>query len=236
MAEDEKKESKKEEEDKTPVKAEPKAKEEPETKPKKTAKKKAAPKEPKIEKETVAKKKPAAKKKVEKEDTDTEPAEEAVEDEEEEVEVEEEEIEIIEEEEEYKVKIKPDLNSKMKRKLRIRKEIKRKTPAFKRQEWFRYDRLGTSWRKPRGMHSKMRKHKGYRVNVVSVGYGAPKGSRNLHPSGFEEIMVYNPKDLDKIDPKSQAARIGHSVGTRKRIAIEETAQEKGIRVLNPRRV
>jgi large subunit ribosomal protein L32e len=80
----------------------------------------------------------------------------------------------------------------------------------------------------------MRKHKGYRLNVVSVGYGSPIKTRNLHPSGFEEVMVYNIKDLEKIDPKSQAARVGHSVGTRKRIKIEEKAEEKGIRVLNPR--
>ena len=76
---------------------------------------------------------------------------------------------------------------------------------------------------------------GYRVNVVSIGYGAPAEARNLHPSGFKEVMVYNPTDLEKIDPKVQAARIGHSVGTRKRVAIEAKAEELGIRVLNPRR-
>jgi large subunit ribosomal protein L32e len=70
---------------------------------------------------------------------------------------------------------------------------------------------------------------------VSIGYGSPAETRNLHPSGFAEVMVYNVGDLEKIDPKLQAARIGHSVGTRKRINIEEEAEEKGIRVLNPRR-
>jgi large subunit ribosomal protein L32e len=145
-----------------------------------------------------------------------------------------EEIEIIEEEEEYTVKIKPELSRELKHNLKTRRSIKKKTPDFRRQEWFRYKRLGTSWRRPRGLHSKMRKHKGYRLNVVSVGYGSPIKTRNLHPSGFEEVMVYNIKDLEKIDPKSQAARVGHSVGTRKRIKIEEKAEEKGIRVLNPR--
>jgi large subunit ribosomal protein L32e len=117
----------------------------------------------------------------------------------------------------------------------MRKGIKKKTPEFRRQEWFRYKKLGTAWRKPRGLQSKARRHKGYRVNVVSIGYGAPAEARSLHPSGFKEIMVYNPTDLEKIDPKVQAARIGHSVGTRKRVAIEAKAEELGIRVLNPRR-
>ena len=130
-----------------------------------------------------------------------------------------EEIEIVEEEGEYRVKIKPKLGKGLKRELQIRRTIKRRTPHFKQQEWFRYKRINESWRKPRGMHSKMRKHKGYRPNVVSIGYGGPSKVRNLHPSGFKEIMVYNPKDLENINPKVQAARVGHSVGTRKRIDI-----------------
>lgn len=151
---------------------------------------------------------------------------------------EEEEIEIVEEEKEteYKVKIKPKLSKELKHDLRVRKSIKDKTPHFKQQEWYRYKRINESWRRPRGMHSKMRKHIGYRPKVVSIGYGSPKKTRHLHPSGFQEIMVYNTKDLEKINPKSQAARVGHSVGTRKRIEIENQAEKKGIRILNPRRL
>ncbi len=161
--------------------------------------------------------------------------EEVEEEEGEEEEAEEEEIEIVEEEEGYKVKIKPQLSDELKSALKIRNNIKKKTPNFKRQEWHRYKRLGKAWRKPRGLHSKTRKHKGFRQKVVSIGYGSPARTRNLHSSGFKEVLVYNVKDLEKIDPKSQAARVGHSVGTRKRIVIEEKAEEKGIRVLNPRR-
>lgn len=187
--------------------------------------KKSASEKPKEEKKQkpTPKKKTSAKKVEEKKD-------------EEEKEEQEEEVEIIEEEEGgYTVKIKPKMKDDIKHGLRTRRTIKRKTPHFRQQEWFRYKRINESWRKPRGIHSKMRKHKGYRQNVVSIGYGSPSRVRNLHPSGFQEIMVYNKKDLLKIDPKLQAARVGHSVGTRKRIEIEAEAQKKGIRVLNPRR-
>jgi large subunit ribosomal protein L32e len=190
--------------------------------------------------EKEEKKAPPTKKKVEKEEVKEEKEvpeekEEAEEGEEEEEAEEEEEIEIVEEVETYKVKIKPDLSKEVKHKLVVRRGIKKKTPEFRRQEWFRYKKLGTSWRRPRGIQSKARKHKGYRVNVVSIGYGAPAEARNLHPSGFKEVLVHNTADLEKIDPKVQAARIGHSVGTRKRMAIEAKADELGIRVLNPRR-
>jgi large subunit ribosomal protein L32e len=182
------------------------------------------------------KEKEPKKKKMEEEIEETKEEEEEGEEAEEEKAEEEEEIEIVEEEEKYQVRIKPKLSDEQKRSLKIRHTIKKRTPEFRRQEWFRYKKLGTAWRKPRGLHSKMRKHKGYRPDVVSIGYGSPSKSRFLHPSGFKEVMVYNVKDLEKIDPESQAARVGHSVGTRKRIVIEEKAEEKGIRVLNPRRL
>jgi large subunit ribosomal protein L32e len=78
----------------------------------------------------------------------------------------------------------------------------------------------------------MRRHYKYRIKMVSVGYGGPKKVKGLHPSGFEEVMVHNVNDLKDIDPKKQAARIGHTVGTKKRMAIEGKADELGIRVLN----
>lgn len=207
---------------------------------KKVKKKKVEPekeepkKKVKVEKPRKELEKPKVKDELKKEEGEKAKEEEEEIEEEEAEEEEAEEIEIIEEEEEYTVKIKPELSRELKQNLKIRRSIKKKTPDFRRQEWFRYKRLGTSWRRPRGLHSKMRKHKGYRLNVVSIGYGSPTKTKNLHPSGFEEVMVYNIKDLEKIDPKSQAARVGHSVGTRKRIKIEEKAEEKGIRVLNPR--
>ena len=105
-------------------------------------------------------------------------------------------------------------------------------PAFKRQEWFRYQKLGESWRRPRGIHSKMRRGMKRRPPMVEIGYRGPALVRDLHPSGFEEVLVYNVEGLENIDPKTQAARIGGTVGVKKRIAIENRAKELGIRVLN----
>ncbi|MFQ6060063.1 MAG: 50S ribosomal protein L32e [Thermoplasmata archaeon] len=144
--------------------------------------------------------------------------------------IEEEEVEISEEE--YVVEIKPKLDKKSKKGLRLREQIASTRPKFRRQEWFRYVRLGESWRRPRGLHSKLRRGVKYRVNLVSIGYRGPRTVRGLHPSGFQEVMVYRVEDLEGLDPEKQAARIGHSVGIRKREQIERTAEEKGIRVLN----
>jgi len=133
---------------------------------------------------------------------------------------------------ERKPHIKPELSAEVVKAMALRKELKDKTPNFIRQESYNYGRLGTSWRRPRGTHSKLRHHIKYRINVVSIGYGGPNASKGLHPSGFREVLVHHPLDLDRVDPKTQAARIAHGVGVRKRVMIEQRAQRKGIRVLN----
>ena len=131
---------------------------------------------------------------------------------------------------------KPKLDDETKAALAFRKAQLKKQPAFRRQEWFRYRRLArTGWRKPKGNHSSMRKNRKYRPPMARVGFGKLASVRGLHPSGFREVMVHRPDDLDAIDPNTEAARVGARVGGRKRAIIHERADELGIRVLNRRR-
>jgi large subunit ribosomal protein L32e len=141
-------------------------------------------------------------------------------------------VEIVEEGA-YVPKKKPKLSAELKDALRKRAEIDDARPVFRRQEYGRYKRLETGWRKPKGIHSKMRMKMRYRRPMVSVGYRGPRAARGLHPSGFEEIRVCNLKDLLKVeDAERQAVRIAHTVGQKKRTQIIEKADELGIRVLN----
>ncbi len=105
-------------------------------------------------------------------------------------------------------------------------------PKFHRQEWFRYRKFGDEWRKPQGGQSKLRRHFGYRWNLPSIGYRGPREVRGLHPSGFQEVLVHNPNQLEGLDPERQAVRIAHGVGARKRELIERACEDKGLRVLN----
>jgi large subunit ribosomal protein L32e len=131
---------------------------------------------------------------------------------------------------------KPKLDDETKAALAFRKAQLKKQPAFRRQEWFRYRRLSrTGWRKPKGNDSSMRKNRKYRPPMARVGFGKLASVRGLHPSGFREVMVHRPDDLDAIDPNTEAARVGARVGGRKRAFIHERADELGIRVLNRRR-
>ena len=131
---------------------------------------------------------------------------------------------------------KPILSDELRAALALRAAQKKATPSFRRTEWFRYKRLSRSgWRKPHGMDNKQRRNYKYRGSLVRIGHGKVNAASGLHPSGFKEIMVHNPADLDQIDAESQAARVGATVGGRKRETIHSRADELGIRVLNRRR-
>jgi large subunit ribosomal protein L32e len=124
-------------------------------------------------------------------------------------------------------------NRQLSEMLSLRETLKSKKPEFNRQESWRYKRVKPSWRRARGLDSKMRtKRKGW-PKSVDHGYRSPKSVRGLHPSGFEEVIVHNVKDLDEIT-SDQAARISHTVGRRKREDIVERAEELKIYVLNKR--
>ncbi len=138
--------------------------------------------------------------------------------------------------EEHVARQKPVLSEEIKEALALRAAQKKATPTFRRTEWFRYKRLSRSgWRKPHGMDNKQRRNFKYRGSLVRIGHGKVNTASGLHPSGFEEVMVHNPADLDQIDAETQAARVVSNVGGRKREVIHSRADELGIRVLNRRR-
>jgi large subunit ribosomal protein L32e len=117
--------------------------------------------------------------------------------------------------------------------LAARRKVAQKRPNFVRQESWRYDRLAKNWRKPKGKDNKMRKQKSGMPALVKVGYRGPRAARGLHPSGYRDNVIHNTAELSKLDPKNDAARIGHTVGKKKRIEIISKAVELGIKVLNP---
>ncbi len=143
-----------------------------------------------------------------------------------------EEAEEEEEAEAHEPRAKPKLEPLIRKLLALRSAKNAQRPTFRRQEWFRYRKFGDEWRKPQGGQSKLRRHFGYRWNLPSIGYRGPRAVRGLHPSGFQEILVHNEKQLEGLDAAKQAVRIAHGVGTRKRELLEKACDDKGLRVLN----
>ena len=122
-----------------------------------------------------------------------------------------------------------------KEKLELREKVASSRPEFKRPESWRYKRLQTTWRKPKGIDSHQRKQKSRgRPGIVKIGYGGPKIAKGLHPSGFTDNLVFNVGDLEKLNTKTDGVRIGHAVGTKKRKEIMTKALEKKFKVFNAR--
>ena len=116
--------------------------------------------------------------------------------------------------------------------LELRKKMKKKRPSFRRVESWRYKRVKDPWRKARGIDSQTRKKTKSGVKSPGAGYRSPKKVRGLHPSGYEEVNVANPKELENLDPNTQAIKISSKLGAKKRVTLVEIAQEKQFKILN----
>lgn len=119
--------------------------------------------------------------------------------------------------------------------LEKREHVKGNNPNFARPESWRYKRLQTTWRKPKGIDHHQRKQKSRgRPGLVKVGYGGPRDSRGLHPSGYTDNLVHNIADLNGLNPRTDGIRFGHSVGKKKRREIAGKAIEGKFRIFNAR--
>ncbi len=126
--------------------------------------------------------------------------------------------------------------SEINRLLKVREKLKNTRPKFRRFESWRYKTINSSWRRSRGIDSKVRRKKKGRITSPNIGYRTPKKVRNLHPSGFKEVVVHNITELERTDPRKQVIKIAHSIGRHKRIMIQDRADELNILVLNRTRI
>jgi large subunit ribosomal protein L32e len=117
--------------------------------------------------------------------------------------------------------------------LKVRARQKAKKPEFNRHDSHKKKKLSTSWRKPRGLHNKLRQQVAAKGRLVRPGFGSPKAVREYHPCGLREVLVNNVKELE--GAQGCAVRIASSVGMKKRLEIQNKASEIGLKVLNIRK-
>ncbi len=116
--------------------------------------------------------------------------------------------------------------------LETRRKAKAKKPEFIMQDYHKRKELKRRWRRPRGLHSKMRMRKAGHPKHVEIGYGSPRLVRHLDRKGMKRIVISNPQEVLKLNKETEAAVIKHGVGLQKKLQIIKNANQKGIRVIN----
>ena len=116
--------------------------------------------------------------------------------------------------------------------LEIRKDIKERKPVFIRQDNPKRMKVNDKWRKPKGIHSKIRhKFKGRR-KMPSPGYKSPAEVKGLHSSGLEMISIHSAGELKKINRDKEGVIVAKATGMKKRLEIFKKAKELNISILN----
>lgn len=116
--------------------------------------------------------------------------------------------------------------------VELRNKIKSRKPKFIRQDTNIRIRVrnNTTWRKPKGIHSKMRHHRRGKRKLPSPGYGSPAKAKGMHASGLIPALVENESQIPQ--SKEYGIVVSGRVGMKKKADIIKKANEKGIKILN----
>ena len=119
--------------------------------------------------------------------------------------------------------------------LNTKTVVKKRTKKFARNQADQFKRIArSSWRKPKGIDGRVRRRFKGALPMPSIGYGSDKKTRNVHPNGFQSVVVNNASELEMLmmHNRTYAATIGHAVSTRGRQTIVSRAEQLAIRVTN----
>ena len=116
--------------------------------------------------------------------------------------------------------------------LAVRKELKERKPEFIRQDNPKRKKLNYKWRKPKGIHSKIRHHFKGRRKMPSPGYKSPAAVKGLHSTGLEMVRVVSANEVSKINKSTQGIIVPRAVGKKKKLEILKKAKELNVQVLN----
>ncbi len=100
-----------------------------------------------------------------------------------------------------------------------------KKMRFQRKDANKKLRIGSSWRRPKGLHNKRRLQKSGHAKIVKPGFKKAVGL------GKETVSVSNTKDLQDLNPKKHELNI-LKVSKKKKLEIISEAKKKGFGFVN----
>ena len=120
---------------------------------------------------------------------------------------------------------KPDIRGKI---------VKKRSKKFTRHQCELFKTIGSSWRKPRGIDSPVRRRFKGQKAMPNKGYGSARATKYVHPDGFKHFPITSPQDLYMLlmQNRKYAGVISHTIGARARKAIVRRASELDVRLVN----
>lgn len=100
--------------------------------------------------------------------------------------------------------------------------------VFLRQDTNKLKKLKLKWRKPKGLHSKLRLNKKGHQRTPSQGYRSPRKIRNL----ANPIIINSLKDLQDNIANNRNLIISSTLGLKKKIDVVKYAKENNLNILN----
>jgi large subunit ribosomal protein L32e len=116
--------------------------------------------------------------------------------------------------------------------LKLKEHLRKRRPAFTRELSHLRKEVGPAdvWRKPKGLHSKMRHRMHGKQALVEVGYRSPAALRGMSRQGLRLVRVSTPAELAALK-QGDAALLAHT-GMRVRHALLKEAIARKLPVAN----
>jgi large subunit ribosomal protein L32e len=125
----------------------------------------------------------------------------------------------------------PQDQSAVARAVAIRRVQRKSKPRFKRQDWTKKKKLGTEWRKPKGLQSKMRQQLKHHPRVVKIGYKSPTLAHGLHRTGVRLNRIASVAEIAPLTA-GDGVIIAKGTGIRTKLAIMEACAARNIPIMN----
>lgn len=118
--------------------------------------------------------------------------------------------------------------------LAIKKSKKAQKPAFLRRNFMKNKRTRVTgeWRKPRGLHNKLRRRRRGVGQWVMPGYRMPKAVRGMTTEGLLPTIVETTAQLKNLKADTHILVLKASVGIKKRLEIVREALKHSFRIVN----
>jgi len=109
---------------------------------------------------------------------------------------------------------------------------KKQRKKFLRYEWFKCKKLGLKWRRPVGLHSKVRQGRKGKPPQVNAGFGHARATRGFVNGVVPAVVIQNMTDLERVAAKTKTVIIASGLGMRAANEIAKKAEQLGVTILN----